>query len=79
MGMDNKNYLNDLLNTEDLELASGGDSKNGGQQRLPGIRCPHCGNFIPTSIEQILYSSCLFCPTCGLKVDIDKRKHSPNE
>ncbi len=43
-------------------------------QRLPGIRCPHCGNFIPTSIQQILFSGCLFCPTCGLKLNIDKRK-----
>lgn len=44
------------------------------QQRVPGIRCPHCGNFIPTSIQQILFSSCLFCPNCGLKLNIDKRK-----
>ena len=44
------------------------------EQRLPGIRCPKCGNFIPTSIQQILFSSCLFCPTCGLKLNIDKRK-----
>ena len=29
---------------------------------------------IPTSIQQILYSNCLFCPTCGLKLNIDKRK-----
>ena len=44
------------------------------QQRIPGIRCPHCGNFIPTSIQQILFSSSLFCPTCGLKLNIDKKK-----
>lgn len=44
------------------------------QQRIPGIRCPHCGNLIPTSIQQILFSSCLFCPTCGLKLNIDKKK-----
>ena len=44
------------------------------QQRIPGIPCPHCGNFIPTSIQQILFSSCLFCPTCGFKLNIDKRK-----
>jgi DNA-directed RNA polymerase subunit RPC12/RpoP len=44
------------------------------EQRLPGIRCPKCGNFIPTSIQQILFSSCLFCPTCGFKLNIDKRK-----
>lgn len=43
-------------------------------QRIPGIPCPHCGNFIPTNIQQILFSSCLFCPTCGLKLNIDKRK-----
>ena len=43
-------------------------------QRMPGINCPHCGNFIPTSIQQILHSSGLFCPTCGLKINIDKRK-----
>lgn len=44
------------------------------QQRIPGIRCPLCGNLIPTSIQQILYSRCLFCPTCGLNLNIDKRK-----
>ena len=49
-------------------------AKDHQQQRVPGIRCPHCCNFIPTSIQQILFSSCLFCPTCGLKLNIDKRK-----
>ena len=44
------------------------------EQRMPGINCPHCGNFIPTSIQQILYSGNLFCPTCGHKINIDKRK-----
>lgn len=44
------------------------------QQRVSGIRCPHCGNFIPTSIQQILFSKSLFCPTCGFKLNIDKRK-----
>lgn len=43
-------------------------------QRMPGISCPNCGNFIPTSIKQILFSSVLFCPTCGLTLNIDKRK-----
>ena len=43
-------------------------------QRMPGIKCPNCGNFIPTSIKQILFSSVLFCPTCGLILNIDKRK-----
>ena len=45
-----------------------------GEQRTPGIQCPHCGNMIPTSIKQILFSNSLFCPTCGLTINIDKRK-----
>lgn len=45
-----------------------------GEQRTPGIQCPHCGNMIPTSIKQILFSNSLFCPTCGLKINIDKCK-----
>ena len=43
-------------------------------QRMPGISCPRCGDFIPTSIKQILFSKVLFCPTCGLHLNIDKRK-----
>ena len=43
-------------------------------QHMPGMPCPNCGNFIPTSIQQILFSGSLFCPTCGLRINIDKRK-----
>ena len=52
--------------------------KNQRIQRLPqsvsGIRCPNCGNSIPISLHQILFSNDLFCPTCGLRINIDKRK-----
>lgn len=44
------------------------------EQRIPEIRCPKCGNPIPVSIQQILFSSSLFCPICGLRLNIDKRK-----
>ena len=44
------------------------------QQRISGIPCSHCGNLIPISIEQILFSRSLFCPTCGLRLNIDKNK-----
>lgn len=43
-------------------------------QRIPGIQCPRCNNFIPTSIQQLLSASSLLCPTCGLKLSIDKNK-----
>lgn len=67
------------MTQEELDMIVGGYIPNRPrmqqqQQRVPGIRCPHCGNFIPTSIQQILYSSALFCPTCGLRLNIDKRK-----
>lgn len=44
------------------------------EQRMPGIQCPRCGNFIPTSIQQILFANNLLCPTCSLKLNIDKNK-----
>ena len=43
-------------------------------QRTPGIPCPNCRNLIPISIQQIINASVVFCPICGLKLDIDKRK-----
>ncbi len=43
-------------------------------QRVPGIRCPICANNIPTSIQQILFAGALVCPTCGLRLSIDKKK-----
>ena len=43
-------------------------------QHMPGMPCPNCGNFIPTSIQQILFSNILCCPICGLRINIDKRK-----
>ncbi|SEA08546.1 hypothetical protein SAMN05216455_103112 [Segatella bryantii] len=43
-------------------------------QRMPGMPCPRCGSYIPTSIQQILFSNSLCCPACGLKLNIDKTK-----
>lgn len=66
------------MTQEELDMIVGGNIPNRPwmqqQQRVTGIPCPNCSNMIPTSIQQILYSNCLFCPTCGLKLNIDKRK-----
>lgn len=66
------------MTQEELDMIVGGNIPNQPQmqqqQSVPGIRCPNCSNMIPISIQQILYSKCLFCPTCGLKLNIDKRK-----
>ena len=44
------------------------------QHQTPGIPCPVCGNLIPISIHQLLFDRALFCPICGLKLNIDKKK-----
>ena len=76
--MENKNSNESReMTQEELDKIVGGyisSRPNIQQQRMPGLACPRCGNFIPTSIKQILYSSALFCPTCGLSLNIDKRK-----
>ena len=43
-------------------------------QPVGEIKCANCSGKIPVSAYNILYSSCLFCPHCGLKMNIDKRK-----
>lgn len=43
-------------------------------QRIPGITCPRCGNFIPTSIGELISASYLRCPICRLQLNIDKHK-----
>lgn len=44
------------------------------EQQPPGIQCPRCGNLIPASIQQVLFANNLLCPTCGLRLNIDKNK-----
>ena len=36
-------------------------------QRMPGLQCPRCNNFIPTSIHELLAANYLRCPLCGLQ------------
>ena len=43
------------------------------QQRIPGMPCPRCGNFIPTSINELLSANYLRCPTCQLQLNIDRQ------
>lgn len=46
---------------------------NQGQQ-IPGMKCPQCGEFIPTTIQHIITSSALVCPHCHLRLNIDRTK-----
>ena len=41
-------------------------------RQTPGMTCPKCGRFIPTSINELISAQCLWCPHCGLKLTIDR-------
>lgn len=44
------------------------------QQQRTGLNCPQCGEFIETSILQLLTSHALVCPRCRLRLNIDRNK-----
>lgn len=39
-----------------------------------GMKCPQCGTFIPTTIFQLLTTPALVCPSCHLRLTIDRMK-----
>lgn len=44
------------------------------QQQVPGLNCPQCGQFIPTSISELLSANGLKCPYCGLELTINRQE-----
>lgn len=42
-------------------------------QQVPGMKCPQCGFFIPTTIAELLTASCLRCPHCLLQLNINRQ------
>lgn len=43
-------------------------------EQKAGMKCPRCGNFIETSIFQLLTTNALICPHCNLRLNIDRMK-----
>ena len=43
----------------------------------PPEKCPQCGTFIETSIFQLLTTNALVCPSCHLRLKIDRMKSKP--
>lgn len=41
--------------------------------REPGLGCPRCGTFIPTTITQLLTIRSLRCPRCLLELRLDRQ------
>jgi len=44
------------------------------QQQTPGLKCPQCGQFIPTTISELLSAQSLHCPYCGLELTINRQE-----
>lgn len=42
------------------------------QQSQPGLKCPQCGTFIPTTITELLTARALICPQCHLELTINR-------
>ena len=47
--------------------------KNASEQKS-GMKCPQCGKFIETSIFELLTLNALECPSCHLRLSIDRMK-----
>jgi DNA-directed RNA polymerase subunit RPC12/RpoP len=43
-------------------------------QRQPGLNCPQCGTFIPTTIAELLSARSLRCPHCRLELTINRHE-----
>ncbi len=61
-----------VLTDEDLNNIGGGTDNEG--QRISGIPCPSCYGFIPITMYQLISGGSIFCPQCGLRLDIDKQQ-----
>ncbi len=59
MNNQNNKTKEDLLTEKELENISGGASS-----QIPGLACPYCGKFIPTTITELLTQGHLRCPYC---------------
>ncbi len=68
--MDNKNNETKeyILTEEELKAVSGGKSS-----QVPGISCPCCGKFIPTTITELMTQGHLRCPYCLSILNIDRK------
>lgn len=53
---------------------SGNKMSDHAKEQKTGLSCPQCGTFIETSIFQLLTTNALVCPSCGLRLRIDRMK-----
>ncbi len=70
------------LEDEDLDLINGGMQTHGTSRTTlhdgshpAGMPCPKCNGFIPISMYQLLSGNSIYCPNCGLKLDLQKSSY----
>ena len=70
------------LEDEDLDRINGGMQTHRTSRttlqdgsRLSGMPCPVCNGFIPISMYQLLSGNSIFCPNCGLRLDLQKSSY----
>ena len=73
--MNDKEFENYTLTLEDLDFIDGG-AITSTEGETPGMKCPQCGGFIPTTIMQIITTQAIVCPHCHLRLNIDRMKSS---
>ena len=61
------------LTDDDRSKIAGGADRHDGKQ---GLICPQCGEFIPTTIAEMMTASVLKCPHCLLQLRIDRNRSS---
>ncbi|MCQ2231106.1 MAG: hypothetical protein MJZ30_04550 [Paludibacteraceae bacterium] len=42
--------------------------------KTPGMNCPQCGTFIPTTIAELLTATGITCPHCRLQLTINRNE-----
>ena len=57
-------------------MTNNGNQNNPQPERKAGLKCPQCGEFIETTIFELLTTNALVCPKCHLRLNIDKIKSS---
>ena len=59
---------------DDALMDAAGGAQQAKTRNEPGLFCPKCNAFIPTTIYDLLYSPHIRCPECDLVLSVDKVK-----
>lgn len=71
--MANKENEGKVYEISDNELETVSAGASGSTQGVGGMPCPACGYFIPITMYQIMELGSIYCPCCGLRLDINKQ------